>query len=155
MRILIVEDDPTLAKQLRGHLEQEGLVVEHASDGREGLYMAQELPYDAAIVDLGLPELDGLGLIKALREAENRVPVLILTARDGWQDKVLGLEAGEPHQALSLRRARRAPSGPRAPRFRARQRRAASWAPRARHHGEGPPGGGHAGDADGLRIQSS
>jgi two-component system response regulator PhoP len=94
MRILIVEDDPTLANQLRGHLEQEGLVVEHAGDGREGLYMAQELPYDAAIVDLGLPELDGLGLIKALRAAEKRVPVLILTARDGWQDKVLGLEAG-------------------------------------------------------------
>ena len=53
MRILIVEDDPTLANQLRGHLQQEGLVVEHAGDGREGLYMAQELPYDAAIIDLG------------------------------------------------------------------------------------------------------
>ena len=94
MRILLIEDDLTLRESLAGRLADEGFSVEQAADGREGLYFALEYPVDLAIVDLGLPELSGLDIIKKAREAGKTYPVLILTARDRWQDKVDGLSAG-------------------------------------------------------------
>ena len=94
MRILIVEDEMLLAAQVDKYLRDEGFVVDVASDGEEGLYYGREYDYDAAVIDLGLPKLDGLGLIRKLRGERNRVPVLILTARGDWRDKVTGLEAG-------------------------------------------------------------
>ncbi|NLO79407.1 MAG: response regulator transcription factor [Xanthomonadaceae bacterium] len=94
MRILIVEDEPTLRRQLQDRLQTAGHVVDVAADGTEGLYMGQEYPVDLAIVDLGLPKLAGLDLIRRLRAGGRAFPILILTARDRWQDKVEGLEAG-------------------------------------------------------------
>jgi two-component system response regulator PhoP len=94
MRVLIVEDEATLAQQLSDRLREEGMVADVAADGREGLYYGSEFDYDVAVVDVGLPELDGVSLIRELRRTERTFPVLILTARDGWQDKVEGLEAG-------------------------------------------------------------
>ena len=94
MRLLIVEDEMLLAAQVDKFLRDEGFVVDVASDGEEGLYYAREYGYDAAVIDLGLPKLDGLGLIRKLRREHNPVPVLILTARGDWRDKVTGLEAG-------------------------------------------------------------
>ena len=83
-----------LAAQVDKYLRDEGFVVDVASDGEEGLYYGREYDYDAAVIDLGLPKLDGLDLIRKLRGEHNRVPVLILTARGDWRDKVTGLEAG-------------------------------------------------------------
>ncbi len=94
MRILLIEDDATLRETLASRLADEGFAVEQAADGREGLYFAQEYPVDLAIIDLGLPEMSGLDIIKTLREEGKTYPVLILTARDRWQDKVDGLSAG-------------------------------------------------------------
>lgn len=94
MRLLIIEDDPALRESLSISLTNEGYAVEVAADGEEGLYMATEFPLDAAIIDLGLPKMDGLKVIKKLREQEVEYPIIILTARDQWQDKVEGLEAG-------------------------------------------------------------
>lgn len=94
MRVLIIEDDETLRESLRQQLEEQGFGVEQAADGREGLYFAQEYPIDLAIVDLGLPEMSGLDVIREAREAGKTYPILILTARDRWQDKVDGLAAG-------------------------------------------------------------
>ncbi len=94
MRILIVEDEAELARQLQETLRGAGFVVDAAADGEEGLYYGNEYDYDAAIIDLGLPKLGGIELIRRLREGDRRFPVLILTARDHWQDKVEGLEAG-------------------------------------------------------------
>ncbi len=94
MRVLIVEDESTLASQLASALRTAGFVVDAAKDGEEGLYFGEEYDYDAAVIDLGLPRLDGMSLIRKLRSAERNMPVLILTARGNWQDKVKGLEAG-------------------------------------------------------------
>ncbi len=94
MRILLIEDDATLRESLASRLAGEGFGVEQAADGREGLYFALEYPVDLAIIDLGLPEMSGLDIIKQLREAGKTYPVLILTARDRWQDKVDGLSGG-------------------------------------------------------------
>lgn len=94
MRILIVEDDRQLREQLAEAFLSEGYVVETAADGENGLYMAQEYPIDLAVVDLGLPKLTGVELIKKLRKSGKKLPILILTARDVWQSKVEGLEAG-------------------------------------------------------------
>jgi len=94
MRVLVVEDEVALAQQLRERLQGDGMVVDVAADGREGLYFGQEFDYDVAVVDLGLPEIDGVSLIRRLREGSRQFPVLVLTARDSWQDKVTGLEAG-------------------------------------------------------------
>lgn len=94
MRVLLVEDDPDLREQIAARLAEQGMVVDVAADGREGLYLATEYPIDLALIDLGLPELDGLSLIRGLRAAGRDVPVLVLTARGRWQDKVEGLEAG-------------------------------------------------------------
>ncbi len=94
MRLLVVEDEELLRKQLEQGLIKEGYVVDAAEDGKSGLYYASEFSYDAAIIDLGLPEIDGLSLIKEIRAAGKEFPVLILTARGDWQDKVEGLDAG-------------------------------------------------------------
>jgi two-component system response regulator PhoP len=94
MRALIIEDDPQLRAQVCQYLGDEGYAVDQAADGAEGQYMALEYPIDLAIVDLGLPKTPGIAVIKAVRKAGRKFPILILTARDGWQNKVEGLEAG-------------------------------------------------------------
>lgn len=94
MRLLVIEDDATLRETLAKKLGEEGFAVELAADGREGLYFAQEYPVDLAIIDLGLPEVSGLDIIRKVREDGKTYPILILTARDRWQDKVDGLSAG-------------------------------------------------------------
>ncbi len=94
MRILVVEDEPALRGQLEAQLTAAGHVVDAAKDGQEGLYYGREYGYAAAVIDLGLPKMDGGALINALRSAERSYPILILTARGHWRDKVSGLEAG-------------------------------------------------------------
>jgi len=94
MRALIVEDEVQLQQQLADTLSQCGYSLDQASDGEEGLYYGNEFNYDIAIIDLGLPKIDGIDLIRRLRENNRNVPILILTARGNWQDKVEGLEAG-------------------------------------------------------------
>ncbi|MBT4523268.1 MAG: response regulator transcription factor [Halieaceae bacterium] len=94
MRMLIVEDEDRLRQQLTGHFSAAGWVVEEAADGSEALYMGSEYPYDIAIVDLGLPHVSGIELIRDWRAQKQAFPILILTARSDWQDKVEGLEAG-------------------------------------------------------------
>ena len=95
MRALVVEDDPALREQVCRHLSDEGYAVDSAADGEQGQYMAVEYPLDIAIIDLGLPKTPGIAIIKAVRKAGRSYPILILTARDGWQSKVEGLEAGK------------------------------------------------------------
>jgi two-component system, OmpR family, response regulator PhoP len=94
LRVLIVEDEPAIREALRAHLTEAGYVADEAADGEEGLFAGTEYPIDVAIVDLGLPKLPGLDLIRRLRKAGKAFPILILTARDRWQDKVEGLDAG-------------------------------------------------------------
>jgi two-component system response regulator PhoP len=94
MHLLLVEDDPELSRSLAAQLEQAGYAVERSSDGREGLYYAREYPVDLAIVDLGLPSMSGVELIKQLRDDGKAYPILVLTARDRWQDKVEALKIG-------------------------------------------------------------
>jgi two-component system response regulator PhoP len=94
MRLLIVEDEHYLRQQLTSAMQNQGYAVDSAADGKEGLFMACEHPYDLAIIDLGLPEISGIELITQLRDQQITFPVLILTARGDWQDKVEGLEAG-------------------------------------------------------------
>ncbi len=123
MRILVVEDEEALRSQLSDRLHQEGYAVDSAKDGEEGVYYATEFPVDAAIVDLGLPKLSGIDVIKHTRSAGKTYPVLILTARGRWQEKVEGLEAGaddylvKPFQMEEL-----------LARLRALVRRASGWA---------------------------
>lgn len=94
MRILVVEDEKPLLLQLVSRLEEEGYSVSSAADGEEGLYLGREFAVDVAVIDLGLPNLSGIDLIKKLRTANKNFPILILTARSRWQEKVEGLEAG-------------------------------------------------------------
>ncbi len=94
MRALVVEDDTDIREQLIESLEKVGYVVDAAADGPQGLYFALEYPIDIAIIDLGLPEVSGLEIIKQLREKGKDYPVIILTARTRWQNRVEGLEAG-------------------------------------------------------------
>jgi two-component system, OmpR family, response regulator PhoP len=94
MRALLVEDDEVLRHGLAATMRAAGWQVDEAADGREGLYLAEETAPDVAIVDLGLPQVSGMDLISALRGSGRDLPVLILTARDRWQDKVAGLKAG-------------------------------------------------------------
>jgi two-component system response regulator PhoP len=94
MRLLVIEDDDTLRESLAAKLTESGFAVEQAADGREGLYFAQEYPIDLAIIDLGLPEVSGLDIIREVRKDGKSFPILILTARDRWEDKVDGLDAG-------------------------------------------------------------
>jgi two-component system OmpR family response regulator len=94
MRILVVEDDPDLNRQLVSALTDAGYVVDSAKDGEEGHYLGETEPYDAVILDLGLPVLDGVSVLEKWRRNEKKMPVLILTARDRWSDKVQGFDAG-------------------------------------------------------------
>jgi two-component system OmpR family response regulator len=94
MRILVVEDDPDLNRQLNDALTDAGYAVDTARDGEEGQHLGETEPYDAVILDLGLPVKDGVTVLKAWRRAERAMPVLILTARDRWSDKVAGFDAG-------------------------------------------------------------
>ncbi len=94
MKLLVVEDESLLRQQLIQELTSNGYVVDGAEDGRSGLYYATEYEYDAAIIDLGLPEIDGIELIETVRKSGKQFPILILTARGDWQDKVAGLDAG-------------------------------------------------------------
>ncbi|MDT8410634.1 MAG: response regulator transcription factor [Wenzhouxiangellaceae bacterium] len=94
MRILLLEDETALRETLTDRLRQEGFVVDAVGEGVEGAYFATEYPLDLAIIDLGLPGMTGLDVVKSLRRAGKKYPVLILTARDHWQDKVEALESG-------------------------------------------------------------
>lgn len=94
MKILIIEDDAQLRQQLENGLTQFDFQTVSAGDGQEGLFLAQNYPIDLAIVDLGLPKMDGMSVIKSLRADEADFPILILTARGGWKAKVEGLESG-------------------------------------------------------------
>ncbi len=94
MRILLLEDEVPLRDELAKQLRQQGHVVDTSGDGEEGLFLGQEYPVDVAVVDLGLPSLDGTEVVRRWRSGERRFPILILTARGRWQDKVDGLEAG-------------------------------------------------------------
>ncbi|GLR82595.1 response regulator transcription factor (plasmid) [Azospirillum oryzae] len=94
MRVLVVEDTPELARQLKQRLEGEGYAVDTAGDGEEGRFLGETEPYDAVILDLGLPKVDGLTVLRSWRRAGMAVPVLILTARDAWNEKVQGIDAG-------------------------------------------------------------
>ena len=94
MRALVVEDEAALRETLRARLSEAGFAVDVAQDGEEGLFAGLEYPLDVAVIDLGLPKLPGLELIRRLRAGHKRFPILILTARDNWQDKVEGLQAG-------------------------------------------------------------
>lgn len=94
MRLLLVEDDIELQTNLKKQLMLENYSVDVASDGESGLFQGMEHPYDAAIIDIGLPIIDGISLIKTLRDKQFSFPIIVLTARDSWQDKVAGLDAG-------------------------------------------------------------
>ncbi|HRW60002.1 MAG: response regulator transcription factor [Defluviicoccus sp.] len=94
MRLLVVEDDPILLRQLRERLGTEGYAVDAAIDGTEAAFLGSNEPYDAIVLDLGLPRRDGLSVLRSWREEGLSIPVLILTARDHWHDKVLGIDAG-------------------------------------------------------------
>ena len=94
MRILVVEDDKDLNRQLVEALTDAGYVVDKAFDGEEGHFLGDTEPYDAVILDIGLPEMDGISVLEAWRRENRKMPVLILTARDRWSDKVSGIDAG-------------------------------------------------------------
>ncbi len=94
MRLLVIEDDATLRETLTNQLGDAGFAIEQAADGKEGLYYALEYPIDLAIIDIGLPEMSGLDIIREVRKQGKSYPILILTARDRWEDKVDGLDAG-------------------------------------------------------------
>lgn len=94
MRILVVEDDPDLGRQLKSSLTQAGYAVDLAADGEEGHFLGDTEPYDAVVLDLGLPKIEGVRVLEKWREAGKGFPVLILTARDRWSEKVAGFDAG-------------------------------------------------------------
>jgi len=94
MRLLIVEDEPTLGTQLKNTLEGAGYAVDLATDGEDGHYLGTTENYDAVILDLGLPVMDGLTVLDKWRKEGKTFPVLVLTARDSWSDKVAGLDSG-------------------------------------------------------------
>jgi two-component system OmpR family response regulator len=94
MRVLLVEDEPALRTPLRAALERAGYAVDEADNGRDACHLGDTEPFDAVILDLGLPQLDGLTVLQRWRAAGRTMPVLILTARDRWHDKVDGIDAG-------------------------------------------------------------
>ncbi|ORE87846.1 response regulator transcription factor [Aurantimonas sp. 22II-16-19i] len=94
MRILIVEDDETLNRQLTEALSGAGYVVDRAFDGEEGHFLGDTEPYDLVVLDIGLPQMDGISVLERWRRENRTMPVLILTARDRWSDKVAGIDAG-------------------------------------------------------------
>ena len=94
MRILLVEDDPDLSRQLKLALDDAGYAVDHAPDGEEAHFLGETEPYDAVILDLGLPKMDGVSVLERWRRENMAAPVLILTARGAWSEKVAGFDAG-------------------------------------------------------------
>ena len=94
MRILVVEDDINLNRQIKDALTEGGYAVDVAFDGEEGHYLGDTEPYDAVVLDIGLPQMDGLSVLEEWRRAGKAMPVLLLTARDRWSDKVQGIDAG-------------------------------------------------------------
>lgn len=94
MRLLVIEDDPDLNRQLVSALGDAGYAVDSAFDGEEGLYLGDTEPYDAVVLDIGLPKRDGISVLESWRRTRKTMPVLILTARDRWSDKVQGFDAG-------------------------------------------------------------
>ena len=94
MRVLVVEDDRNLREQLKSALEDAGYTVDTADNGEDGQFLGETEPYDLAILDLGLPKVDGISVLKAWRKEGRTVPVLILSARDRWSEKVEGLDVG-------------------------------------------------------------
>jgi two-component system, OmpR family, response regulator len=94
VRVLIVEDEPRIAADIRQGLERAGYVADVVADGEAAWFRAETETYDAMVLDLGLPRLDGLGVLRRLRAADIALPVLILTARDGWRERVEGIDAG-------------------------------------------------------------
>ena len=94
MRVLVIEDELNLQADIKTRLESEDYIVDTTGDGNEGYFFATEYPLDAAIIDIGLPGMSGIEIIKKLREDGSTLPILILTARSRWQEKVEGLEAG-------------------------------------------------------------
>lgn len=94
MRILVIEDEPTLARQLAEAIRTSDFVVDVAYNGIDGHYLGDTTPYDAVVLDLGLPQMDGITVLKKWRAAGRTLPVLILTARDTWREKVAGIDAG-------------------------------------------------------------
>ena len=94
MRVLVVEDEPDLRRQIHRALSEAGYSVDQAPDGEEGEFLGDTEPYDAVVLDLGLPKVDGITVLRHWREAGRDMPVLILTARDGWNEKVAGFDAG-------------------------------------------------------------
>lgn len=94
MRVLVVEDDPDLLRQLKTALSDTGYAVDTAEDGEDGHFLGDTEPYDAVVLDLGLPVVDGISVLERWRAADRKMPVLILTARDTWSEKVAGLDAG-------------------------------------------------------------
>jgi two-component system OmpR family response regulator len=94
MRVLLVEDEPALRERVQAALAAQGFVVDAVGDGREAQWLGEEEAYDAAVLDLGLPQLDGISVLQRWREAGRRLPVLLLTARSRWADKLAGFSAG-------------------------------------------------------------
>ena len=94
MRVLVIEDDPDLNRQLTDALKEAGYAVDAATDGEEGHFLGDTEPYDAVVLDIGLPVMDGISVLEEWRRAGRRMPVLLLTARDRWSDKVQGIDAG-------------------------------------------------------------
>ncbi|MEO0544372.1 MAG: response regulator transcription factor [Pseudomonadota bacterium] len=94
MRLLLVEDDTDLNRQLKSTLEEGGYVVDVAFDGEEGHFLGDTEPYDCVVLDIGLPQMDGISVLQRWREDGRAMPVLMLTARDRWSDKVAGIDAG-------------------------------------------------------------
>ena len=94
MRILVVEDDKDLNRQVSDALVDAGYVVDRAFDGEEGHFLGDTEPYDAVVIDIGLPQMDGISVVERWRRDGRKMPVLILTARDRWSDKVSGIDAG-------------------------------------------------------------
>lgn len=90
MRVLLVEDEPALRERVQAALAAQGFVVDAVGDGREAQWLGEEERYDAAVLDLGLPQLDGISVLQRWREAGRRLPVLVLTARSRWADKLAG-----------------------------------------------------------------
>ena len=94
MRVLVVEDDPDLNRQLVAAMDDAGYAVDKAFDGEEGFFLGETEPYDVVILDIGLPKMDGISVLEQWRRADKNMPVIILTARDRWSDKVAGMDAG-------------------------------------------------------------
>jgi two-component system, OmpR family, response regulator len=94
LRILLVEDDPDLSRQLKLALTDAGYAVDHAADGEEAAFLGETEPYDAVVLDLGLPKIDGASVLEGWRRSKVATPVLILTARGSWSEKVAGFDAG-------------------------------------------------------------